>query len=313
MKVLVTGAAGFIGSHTSERLAEMGHEVVGIDNFSEYYDVSLKQLNAEALAKKGIKVQKVDLRTGDLAAIITNEIGAIFHFAAQPGIAANSTFNDYFTNNVLATQRMLDVIETLDVKPFFVNIATSSIYGLEATLTEDQAPLPASWYGVTKLAAEQLVLAYTRRDLLQGCSLRLYSVYGPRERPDKLYTRLIDCGLNDKEFPLYAGSEAHLRSFTYVHDIVDGIVSVLGNESVCNGEIFNLGTEEENSTATGIATVEEILQKKIRLKQNPARPGDQSRTKANIDKARRLLNYAPKTGLKEGLEAQVVWFKSNFQ
>lgn len=313
MKVLVTGAAGFIGSHTSERLAELGHEVVAIDNFSDYYDVSLKQLNAEALAKKGIIVQKIDLRTSDLTSIFSEGIQAIFHFAAQPGISASSTFNDYLSNNFLATQRMLDVIEALETKPFFVNIATSSIYGLEATLTEDQAPLPASWYGVTKLAAEQLVLAYARRNLLQGCSLRLYSVYGPRERPDKLYTRLIDCGLNDKEFPLYEGSAAHLRSFTYVQDIVDGVVSVLGKESICNGEIFNLGTEEENTTATGIATVEEILQQKIKIQRNPARPGDQSRTKANIDKARRLLDYNPKTGLKEGLEAQVAWFKNNFQ
>ena len=313
MKILVTGAAGFIGSHTSERLASMGHEVVAIDNFSDYYDVSLKQLNSEALAKEGIIVQKIDLRYDDLSQVITEDISHIFHFAAQPGISSTSTFEDYLSNNFIGTQRMLDTIETLASKPFFVTIGTSSIYGLEATLTEDQAPLPASWYGVTKLAAEQLVLAYARRELLESCSLRLYSVYGPRERPDKLYTRLIDCGLNGKVFPLYEGSAEHLRSFTYVQDIVDGIVSVIGKETICNGEVFNLGTEEENTTATGIATVEEILQKHIKIEKKPARPGDQSRTKANIDKARRLLNYNPKTGLKEGLEAQVKWFKDNFK
>jgi len=312
MKILVTGAAGFIGSHTAERLADLGHEIVAIDNFSNYYDVSLKELNSEALATKGIVVQKLDLRTDDLSEVITEELSHIFHFAAQPGIAVSSSFEDYFSNNFYGTQRILDVLETLSNKPFFVNIATSSIYGLHATFTEDQAPLPASWYGVTKLAAEQLVLAYSRRDLLQSCSLRLYSVYGPRERPDKLYTRLIDCGLNDKPFPLYEGSLKHLRSFTYVQDIVDGIVSVIGKEAVCNGEIFNLGTEEENTTATGIATVEEILQKKIKLNRKPARPGDQSRTCANIDKARRLLHYNPQTSLKTGLEAQVDWFKNYF-
>ncbi len=312
MKILVTGAAGFIGSHTSERLAGMGYEVIGIDNFSDYYDVSLKKLNSEALAKQGIEVQKIDLRTDDLSTVITEEIDYIFHFAAQPGISASSSFQDYITNNFLGTQRLLDVIEPLASKPFFVNIATSSIYGLEATLTEDQAPLPASWYGVTKLAAEQLVLAYSRRAMLQSCSLRLYSVYGPRERPDKLYTRLIDCGLNNKAFPLYEGSAEHLRSFTYVQDIVDGIVSVIGKEAVCNGEVFNFGTEEENTTAAGITTMEGILQKKIAIDIQPARPGDQSRTKANIDKARRLLDYNPTTGLREGLEAQVEWFKDAF-
>jgi nucleoside-diphosphate-sugar epimerase len=313
LKILVTGAAGFIGSHTSERLKIMGHEVVGIDNFSPYYDVSLKELNSEALAKKGIKVYKTDLRNDDLSQVITEDLDYIFHFAAQPGIAASSSFEDYLSNNFTATQRILDVIETLDSKPFFVNIATSSIYGLNATFTEDQAPLPASWYGVTKLAAEQLVLAYARRALLQACSLRLYSVYGPRERPDKLYTRLIDCGLNDKAFPLYDGSKEHLRSFSYVQDIVDGIVSVIGKETLCSGEVFNLGTEEENTTATGIATVEAILQRKIKIEHKPVRAGDQSRTKANIEKARRILNYNPKTGLKEGLEAQVTWFRDNFK
>ena len=309
MRILVTGAAGFIGSHTSERLLELGHEVLAVDNFSAYYDISLKETNSKALENKGLKTHRLDLRTDDLSDLVTEDLDCIFHFAAHPGIEVTSTFEDYFSNNVLGTQRLLTATEPLKSKPFFVNIATSSIYGLSATLTEDQVPLPASWYGVTKLAAEQLVLAYSRRNLLQSCSLRLYSVYGPRERPDKLYTRLIDCGLNDKEFPLFDGSLEHLRSFTYVQDIVDGIVSVIGREDICNSEIFNLGTEEENSTATGIAIVEEILQIKIKIVHKDARPGDQSRTRANIDKARKLLGYNPKTGLKEGLEAQLRWFK----
>lgn len=312
MRILVTGAAGFIGSHTAERLAEMGHEVIGIDNYSEYYDVALKELNAKVLEGKGIPVVRTDLRSDDINSIFSEGIEYIFHFSAQPGIAVTSTFEDYLSNNFVATQKLLDAIEKLDDKPFFVNISTSSVYGLNATMTEDEAPLPASWYGVTKLAAEQLVLAYSRRGLLKSTSLRLYSVYGPRERPDKLYTRLIDCGINEKPFPLYDGSEKHLRSFTYVQDIVDGIVSVIGKEEVTDGEIFNLGTEEENSTATGIAIVEKILQKKIQIEHKPARPGDQSRTKANIDKARKLLGYDPTTTLEEGLRAQEAWFRENF-
>ena len=312
LKVVVTGAAGFIGSHTAERLQAMGHQVIAIDNFSDYYDITLKEINANALSKKGINVHRVDIRTASLAEFIPQGVSHIFHFAAQPGIAATSSFEDYFSNNILGTQKLLTHIETFSKKPFFINIATSSIYGLEATLAEDDAPLPASWYGVTKLAAEQLVLAYCRRGLLTGTSLRLYSVYGPRERPDKLYTRLIDCGLNNKPFPLYEGSATHLRSFTYVQDIVDGIVSILGKEDVANSEIFNLGTEEENSTLTGIETVETILDKKIDIAHKEARPGDQSRTKANIDKARSLLGYNPSTGLKEGLQAQVEWFRENF-
>lgn len=312
MKILVTGAAGFIGSHTSERLKELGHDVVGVDNFSPYYDISLKKLNAKELSEKNIEILKFDLRTDDMFENLPKDFNYIFHFAAHPGISNTSTFEDYFSNNILATQRLLEYAENLPIKPFFVNIATSSIYGLEATFPESVPPKPASWYGVTKLAAEQLVLAKSREKKLQGTSFRLFSVYGPRERPDKLYTRLIDCGLNNKAFPLFEGSEKHLRSFTYVQDIVDGIVSVIGNETVCNGEIFNLGTETESTTAQGIATVEEILQRKIATEIKPPRDGDQSRTKANIDKARKLLNYNPQTTLKDGLLAQAAWFKNNF-
>lgn len=312
MKILVTGAAGFIGSHTAERLKAMGHEVVGVDNFSPYYDLSLKKLNALALAEKAIEIVKIDLRTDDLVEKLPNNLDYIFHFSAHPGISNTSTFEDYFSNNILATQRLLEFTEKLPKQPFFVNIATSSIYGLEATFPESVPPKPASWYGVTKLAAEQLVLAKSRANNLKATSFRLFSVYGPRERPDKLYTRLIDCGLNNKVFPLFKGSEKHLRSFTYVQDIVDGIVSVFGREKICNGEIFNLGTETESTTAQGIATVEEILQTKIAIERKPPRAGDQSRTKANIDKARKLLSYNPQTTLKNGLIAQTEWFKNNF-
>lgn len=312
MKILVTGAAGFIGSHTSERLQALGHEVIGIDNFSPYYDLGLKKLNAKALADKDVEVLPLDLRNDGFEEKLPNDFDYIFHFAAHPGISDTSTFEEYFSNNILATQRLIAFAECLPTKPYFVNIATSSIYGLEATFPETVAPKPASWYGVTKLAAEQLVLAKTREQKLQGTSFRLFSVYGPRERPDKLYTRLIDCGLNNKPFPLFEGSEKHLRSFTYVQDIVDGIVSVFGKEKICNGEIFNLGTETESTTAQGIATVEEILTTKIATERKPPRAGDQSRTKANIDKARKLLNYNPQTTLKAGLEAQTEWFKDNF-
>ena len=312
MKILITGAAGFIGSHTAERFKEVGHEVIGVDNFSPYYDVSLKKLNAKTLLNKGIELIELDLRTADLIEKLPQDIDYIIHFSAHPGISDASSFEDYLSNNFIVTQQLLNWTVSLSKKPYFINIATSSIYGLEATLSEEEAPLPASWYGVTKLAAEQLVLSYTRRKIIKGTSLRLFSVYGPRERPDKLYTRLIDCGLNNKVFPLYEGSEKHLRSFTYIQDIVDGIVSVIGKEDICNGEIFNLGTEEENTTAKGIQFVEEILGVKIEMKLNPARLGDQSRTKANIAKAREVLNYNPTTSLKKGIEEQINWFKNNF-
>ncbi len=312
MKILVTGAAGFIGSHTAERLQSLGHEVIGVDNFCPYYSVASKEINAEALAKKGISIIKKDLRDEALSEVLPTDVDYIFHFAAQPGISTTSTFEDYLSNNILATKQLVDyALECPNLK-LFVNIATSSIYGLEATFTEDVAPKPASHYGVTKLAAEQMVLQKSREQLFKACSLRLYSVIGPRERPEKMYTKLIELGIKGEAFPLYEGSDTHLRSFTYVGDIVDGIVSVVGKEDKVNGEVINLGTEVEHTTQDGIDAVAEVLGKPIAINVIPKRPGDQLRTKANIDKARRLLDYNPQTSLLEAVKAQVAWYKETF-
>ena len=313
MMILVTGAAGFIGSHTAERLKHLGHEVIGVDNFSPYYSVALKQLNAQALKRIGVSIIECDLRDSNLAAILPTDIDYIFHFAAQPGISSTSTFEDYFSNNILATKNLIDYALVCRNLKLFVNIGTSSIYGLEATFPEDVAPKPASHYGVSKLAAEQMVLQKSREEKFRACSLRLYSVIGPRERPEKMYTKLIDLGLKGEAFPLFEGSETHLRSFTYVGDIVDGVVSVIGFEEKVDGEIINLGTEVEHTTQEGIEAVEQVLGKSIKIKTIPKRPGDQLRTKANINKARKLLGYNPKTSLLEAVRQQVNWFKANFQ
>ncbi|WP_456439136.1 NAD-dependent epimerase/dehydratase family protein [Psychroserpens sp.] len=312
MKILVTGAVGFIGSHVAERLNSLGHDVIGLDNFNDYYSLELKHLNAKVLEQKGISIIKKDLRDDDLVESLPNDINYIFHFAAQPGISQTSTFEDYFSNNIIATKNLIDYGLSCDDLKLFVNVGTSSIYGIEATFPEHIAPKPASHYGVTKLAAEQLVLQKSREQLMQACSLRLYSVIGPRERPEKMYTKLIALGLKDKPFPLFEGSDKHLRSFTYVGDIVDGVVSVIGNEAKVDGEIINLGTEVEHTTKEGIEAVEKVLGQPIALEIIPKRPGDQLRTKANIDKARKLLNYNPQTTLLEAVQKQVEWYKANF-
>lgn len=312
MKALVTGIAGFIGSHTAERLLDQGHEVIGVDNFNDYYDLKLKNLNADAVKAKGGKIFEFDLRDANSYVILPKDINYIFHFAAQPGISATSSFEDYFTNNVEATRHLIDYALTCSSLNLFVNIGTSSIYGLEATFPEHIAPKPASHYGVSKLAAEQLVLQKSREQKMQACSFRLYSVIGPRERPEKMYTKLIANGINDTAFPLYEGSDKHLRSFTYVGDIVDGIVSVVGKVNAVNGEVINLGTEIEHTTQDGIDAVAEILGKELLINVVPKRAGDQWRTKANIDKARELLNYNPQTTLKESVRAQINWYKENF-
>lgn len=312
MKILVTGAAGFIGSHLSENLLSQGHDVVGIDNFSPYYNPELKKINAEDIRSAGAKLINADL-LDDLEALLPKDIDVIYHFAAQPGISASTPFVDYERNNVRATQHLLEwAIHHNKNTAMFVNIATSSVYGIHATSTEEEAPMPVSDYGVTKLAAEQLVLASQRSQKVSACSIRLFSVYGPRERPEKLYTKLIKSIYEGNSFPLYEGSEAHERSFTYVGDIVAGLVAILDRMEPCDGQIINLGSTTVNTTAEGIALIEKIIGKKANIERVAKRPGDQLKTSATIHKASDLLGYTPKTPFEEGLRAQVAWYVEKF-
>jgi len=312
MKILVTGAAGFIGSHTAEYFAKQGHQVYGLDNFDAYYDLSLKKLNQEDIVKAGVHFIEADL-LDDLSLKLPRDFDYIFHYAPQPGISATTALSEYVRNNIFATQNLLEWVYTSspDLK-LFVNIATSSIYGKLATLPETAVPEPISFYGTTKLAAEQLVLGAHRDGKLPACSLRLYSVYGPRERPEKLYTKLVKSIFEQKEFPLFKGSETHSRSFTYVGDIVDAMASVIGKEERIKGEIINIGTDVTYTTGQGIEFIEKIIGLKAKIEVCPPRPGDQLRTTALIDKARKLLGYNPETTLEEGLMAQVKWYEEKF-
>jgi nucleoside-diphosphate-sugar epimerase len=306
MKIVVTGAAGFIGSHWAEKLAREGHEVVGIDNFNDYYDPALKERNAAEVTAAGARIEQLDLAEADLSAVLAGT-GFIYHLAAQPGISATTSFETYMRNNLIATHRLLLAAQAVPSLQCFVNIATSSVYGRQATDSEDTPPKPTSYYGVTKLAAEQLVLAKQREEGFPGCSLRIFSVYGPRERPDKLYTKLINNILTDTPFPLFEDSEHHSRSFTYVGDIMAGFSAVLRQPDRAIGEIFNIGSDSEITTGEGIAIVEDIIGKKAIIQRVPKRPGDQLQTRANIAKARRVLGYEPRTTMRQGLARHVTW------
>lgn len=312
MKILITGAAGFIGSHLCERLAADGHQVLGIDNFNDYYDPELKHRNEADLSDKGISVLNKDLNS-NLSGVFETPFDYVYHLAAQPGISSDTSLEEYVANNIYATQNLLEAIVKYNPNlKSFINIATSSVYGKEATIAEDAVPKPVSFYGITKWAAEQLALGLHRDGKLNACSIRLYSVYGPRERPEKLYTKLIENLYYDKPFPLFDGSIAHERSFTYVGDIVDGLAAIIGREQIVNGEIINLGTDEVHTTQEGISIVEAIMHKKLIIDHKPPRKGDQLKTAAVIDKARKLLGYRPKVLLKQGLQQQVDWYLGQF-
>jgi len=308
MRILVTGAAGFIGSHCAERLRDLGHDVVGLDCFTDYYARGLKDLNAEEVRARGVPLHELDLAEDDLSQVVEG-VEAVYHFAAQPGNSPRTPFESYVRNNLTATHRLVQAVKDLSTLRAFINISTSSVYGFHATDSEDTAPKPTSNYGVTKLAAEQLVLAYQRDRGFPACSLRLFSVIGERERPEKLYHKLIRSILEDAEMPLFEGSLEHSRSFSYVGDIVDGCIAVLDRFDRCVGEIFNLGSDIETKTARGIEIVEQLLGRKARFVHRPRRPGDQIRTCADIEKARRLLDYNPTTPPEEALRAEVHWYR----
>ncbi len=310
MNILVTGGAGFIGSHLAERLIEHGHRVCVVDCLTDYYAPVLKQLNADELQSKGISFLPLDLAEDELSGA-TRDVDVIYHLAAQPGISASTPFEHYFRNNITATHCLLEAAKKSSALRLFVNISTSSIYGYDATGSETTEPKPTSYYGVTKLAAEQIILARARDQNFPACSLRLFSVYGARERPEKLFPQLIRCLLEDRELPLYEGSREHLRSFTYVGDIVDGLLSILDNMEACVGEIFNIGTDTAATTNEGIKIVEKIVGKSVKIAPQPKRAGDQLKTHANIEKAREILNYQPHTSLEEGLRREVDWYQQH--
>ena len=309
MKIVVTGAAGFIGSHLSEKLSEMGHSVIGIDGMTSYYARSLKEANAEDIQRNGVQFVEMDLLDDQLMSAMQG-VELVYHLAGQPGISAATPFSDYVRNNLMVTHNLLEICRQQPNFACFVNISTSSVYGKMATEAEDAMPKPTSYYGVTKLGAEQLALAYYRDKGLPATSLRLFSVCGPRERPEKLYSKLIRCILEERPFPLYEGSRQHSRSFTYVGDIVNGLLSIIPNLDKVNGEIFNIGSDIEHTTGEGIDMIEDILGLKANFDILPQRPGDQQRTCANIEKAGRVLGYEPRTTLFEALKDQVHWYKS---
>lgn len=308
MKILVTGVAGAIGSHAAERFAQLGHTVIGIDSMTDYYDRKIKEINLADVKACGVSVFLNDLAVDNIAEIMP-DIDVIFHFAAQPGISAKTKFEEYVKNNVVATQRLLEAAMKVSNLKLFVHISTSSVYGVRAQGNENTIPQPTSYYGVTKLAAEQLALSYYRELGLPVTVLRMFSVYGPRERPEKLFHKLIKSILEKKEFPLFQGSEHHKRSFTYVGDAVDACVSVLNNIEKTIGEIFNIGGGAVATTGNGMEIIEDILGRKTAVITVSKRLGDQFETKSDTEKAMRVLGFEPSTSLRQGLENQVLWHK----
>jgi nucleoside-diphosphate-sugar epimerase len=309
MKIVVTGAAGAIGSHLCERLLNLKHEVVGIDALTDYYNPEIKKINIKDIEEVGGKVYVLDLVSDDIASVLDG-VHYIFHLAAQPGISTATPFEVYLRNNVVATYKILEYLKKIPTLKGFIHASTSSIYGAYANGPEESEPKPTSHYGVTKLAAEQLAMSYFRESGLPVSVLRFFSVYGERERPEKLYHKLIRAIYNNEDFTIYEGARDHIRSYTYISDIIDGCILVMENFEKAKGEIFNLGNDQTMTTGEGIDIIQNLIGKSARFVNLPKRVGDQKETAANIDKMRKLFGYSPKVKLEDGLARQVDWYKN---
>jgi nucleoside-diphosphate-sugar epimerase len=309
-RAVVTGAAGFIGSHLCERLLELGHDVIGIDSFSDYYARARKEQNLEtSLAHPKFTFHELDLVDADLRGALRGA-NFVYHLAGQPGVRPSwgGQFDRYVRDNILATQRLLEGLKETPIDRL-VFAGSSSVYGdAEMFPTKESAlPRPVSPYGVTKLAAEHLAMLYTKNFGLPAVSVRYFTVYGPRQRPDMAFARFMEALVEGEPIEVFGDGE-QTREFTYVSDAVEGTIKAATADVV--GQVFNLGGGSRVSVNRVLATLEEISRLEARRQTLPDAPGDPRHTGASINLARERLGWEPRVSLREGLTKQWQWFQA---
>jgi nucleoside-diphosphate-sugar epimerase len=295
MRYAVTGAAGFIGSHLSEALVAGGDEVVGIDCFTDYYDVALKEENA-----RGREILRLDLAEDELD---FTGLDGVFHLAGQPGVRSfGDVFPLYLRRNVLASQRVFEAASRDGVKVVFAS--SSSIYGAAERYPtpEDATPRPLSPYGITKLACEHLADAYARDFGLDCVVLRYFNAFGPRQRPDMAFTRIALALAEGGQFELF-GDGSQSRGWTYVADVVEGTIAAMR----AGHGVYNVGGAIEASMNETIQLFEQISGRTLAVSRSTAVPGDQRRTKADTTRIETELGWAPRVSLEDGVRAQWEW------
>src|SRR5262245_28936673 len=307
MKCLVTGAAGFIGSHLCDRLLADGNAVTGVDCFTPYYPRAVKERNlATARQNSRFTFREVDLAEGVPSEVVAG-IDQVFHLAAMPGLVRSWThFDEYNRCNLTSTHRLLEALKASPPKAF-VYASTSSVYGKYASGDESLPTRPSSPYGITKLAGEQLARVYATEFGLPVTVLRFFSVYGPRQRPEMGYHQFIDAVLHDRPIAL-TGDGLHVRGNTFVSDCVDATVRAAATASSA-AEVFNLGGGELVTVLDAIRRIERIAGKPAKIDRKPSRKGDQLATAADVSKLTRATGWVPTTGVDEGLAKQVEWQK----
>ena len=299
----VTGAAGFIGSHLVEALREAGQDVVAVDAFTDHYDPALKEENAV-----GSDVVRLDLASDPLDEVLAGVKG-IYHLAGKPSVRSGwgADFQDYVRDNVIASQRLFDAAATAGVR--VVWSSSSSVYGEAATFptSEDAVPAPVSPYGVTKLTCERLAFAYGRAFGLDAVGLRLFTVYGPRQRPDMAFTRIATALAEGRPFELY-GDGSQSRGFTYVADAVSAMIAAM--ESAQAGSVYNVGGGSEATMHQAVELFERAADRKLNLLVGERMVGDVRRTAPDTTRIRTELAWEPRVELEQGINAQWEWASS---
>jgi len=297
VRYVVTGAAGFIGSHLAEALQQRGHDVVAVDCFTEYYDLGLKEENARTL-----DVLRLDLAEENLP---LDGVDGVFHLAGQPGVRSfGDVFDLYVRRNLVATRRVFEAAGRAGVRVVFAS--SSSVYGdAEAYPTsEDVDPKPISPYGITKAGCEQLARAYARAFGLDVVVLRYFTFYGPRQRPDMAFARIVDALARGSTFELY-GDGLQSRAFTYVADGVDATIAAM--EEAPAGAVYNVGGGADATLRDAIATLERIAGRTLDVLERPAAKGDVRRTAPDTSRIGHDLGWRASTPLENGLRAQWEW------
>ncbi|MGB3633398.1 MAG: NAD-dependent epimerase/dehydratase family protein [Rubrobacteraceae bacterium] len=302
--MLVTGAAGFIGSHLVERLVAEDHEVLGIDAFTGYYSRGRKERNLAAVAEDpGFKLIEGDLLKLNLGEILSG-VDAVFHLAGEPGVRRSwgGNFGRYMERNVLSTQRLLEAVSGSQAR--FVYVSSSSVYGSDCggPVDEDHARRPASPYGASKLAAEELVELYRRERGVPATVLRYFTVYGPRQRPEMALARFLFAARKRRPVEVFGDGE-QTRDTTYVSDAVEATVASL---EAAPG-IYNVGGGTRATVNEMLDAVRRVTGKDVEVRYGPPAAGDVRSTWADSRRAERELGYAPRTSLEDGIAAQAEW------
>jgi UDP-glucuronate 4-epimerase len=304
-RYVVTGCAGFIGSTLTDTLLAEGSEVVGVDAFTDYYSRDVKEAALQgARGNPSLTLLEHDLTTGSLPEASLEGVDGIFHLAARPGVRASwgSGFEAYVNDNVLATHAVADAAGERGIRLVFAS--SSSIYGdaLAYPTPEDTAPSPISPYGVTKLACEHLVAAHARFSGLKYVALRYFTVYGPRQRPDMAFSRLIAALAEGRQFEIY-GDGSQSRDFTFVGDAVAATIAAMRDATAA--ATYNVGGGSEATLRDVVGLVEDLADRPLNVRYGERAPGDVKRTLADTTRIRTELGWEPRTDLRAGLAAQL--------